>query len=158
VSVFLGSLAGESSPVHTFSPLLGAEIHVDAGATLTLDVDGEFEHGVLVDTGTLDVNGTTVERAELAFIPPGCTQLRLAAGDAPLRLLLLGGTPFGEQILMWWNFVGRTNDEIAAYRAQWQAEIGDGTTDRSQFGPVPGYEGPPIPAPTLPNVPLKPRS
>jgi redox-sensitive bicupin YhaK (pirin superfamily) len=60
--------------------------------------------------------------------------------EAPARILLLGGPPFGEDILMWWNFVARTHDEIAASRTQWQAE-----SDR--FGQVHGYPGPRLPAP-----------
>ncbi len=166
VGVFLGELAGSASPVHTFTPLLGAEVHVTAGAVLTLDVDPGFEHGVLLDTGSVEVDGTPLARGELAYLPAGRARIRLrAAGAVPsgrsagsvpgARLLLLGGAPFGERILMWWNFVGRTNAEIAEYRAQWQAEVGGVAAGR--FGVVPGYVGAAIPAPELPNVPLKPR-
>ncbi|TSE00357.1 pirin family protein [Skermania sp. ID1734] len=158
VSVFLGTLAGETSPVRTFSPLLGAEISLDPNATMDLEVDAEFEHGAIVDAGPVEVCGTRIERAELGFLGPGRTTLRLRnLSDDRARLVLLGGAPFGEKIVMWWNFVGRNTDEIAASRRQWQAEIGDGATDERQFGAVPGYEGGPIPAPVLPNLPLKPR-
>ena len=37
--VFLGELADARSPVHTFTPLLGAQLDLDPGADLTLDVD-----------------------------------------------------------------------------------------------------------------------
>lgn len=36
------------------------------------------------------------------------------------RLLLIGGEPFGEDVLMWWNFVGRSHQEIADARADWE--------------------------------------
>jgi redox-sensitive bicupin YhaK (pirin superfamily) len=36
-------------------------------------------------------------------------------------VLLVGGTPFEEQIVMWWNFVGRSRDEVASYAAAWAA-------------------------------------
>ncbi len=55
---------------------------------------------------------------------------------------------------MWWNFVGRTHDEIVAFREEWQAH-GD------RFGEVPGYVGTTDripPAPQLPNVRLKTRN
>ncbi|MCW2843333.1 MAG: Pirin domain protein [Nocardioides sp.] len=102
--VFLGSLLGDTSPVSTYTPLLGAELLLEAGATLLLDVDASFEHGVLVDTGVLAVAGTETKQNDLAYVPPGRDRLELAAYDAPVRLLLLGGPPFGESIVMWWNF------------------------------------------------------
>lgn len=157
VAVFLGALAGQTSPVTTFTPLLGAQLLVDPGATVALELDPTFEHGVLVDQGELVVDDTAVAVGELGYLPRGQQALRLHnPGDEPTRLLLLGGPPFGEQILMWWNFVGRTNAEIAEYREQWQAELA-GTAEHRRFGAVPGNDGPPIPAPRLPGVPLRPR-
>ena len=68
-----------------------------------------------------------------------------------------GGTPFGEQILMWWNFVGRTHEEVAQARAQWQAAIRGDPEGVARFGQVKGFNGAPLPAPKLPTVRLKPR-
>jgi hypothetical protein len=70
--------------------------------------------------------------------------------------VLIGGAPFGEDIVMWWNFVGRDSDEIARYRREWQDE-------GERFGRVDGYVGhdpdglPRLPAPALPGVRLRPR-
>ncbi len=75
--VFLGTLAGATSPVRTFTPLLGAELTVSPGARLVLDVDPAFEHGVLVDTGDVLVEDTPVERAALGYTAPGRTALTL---------------------------------------------------------------------------------
>src|SRR5699024_10167291 len=58
--VFLGSLLGHESPVTTFSPLVGAELRLDPGALLTLEVDPTFEHGLLVDSGEIDLEGVEV--------------------------------------------------------------------------------------------------
>ncbi len=63
--------------------------------------------------------GPTVERA---YTAPGRTTLGLRA-DEPARLLLLGGPPFAEPIVMWWNFVGRAHDEIVSLRQEWQDKI-----------------------------------
>jgi hypothetical protein len=84
----------------------------------------------------------------MLYLGCGRTELPLRA-DVDSGLMLLGGEPFEERIVMWWNFVGRTNDDIAQAREAWM------TGDR--FGDVHGYDGPPIPAPELPPVPLKPR-
>jgi quercetin 2,3-dioxygenase len=156
--VFLGSLLGQSSPVVSYSPLVGAEISIAAGGTATIETDPAFEHGVLVDTGTVSVNGTPVGAARLAYLAPGAPALELHA-DAAARVLLLGGRPLGEQIVMWWNFIGRSHEDIAAYRAAWQAAIsaGPGQPGPGRFALPPGDPLPPIPAPALPNVTLRPR-
>ena len=137
--VFLGELADARSPVHTFTPLLGAQLDLEPGADLTLDVDRTFEHGVLLDHGSVEVAGTALDVADLAFQQAGCDQLSIAnRGDGSARVLLLGGTPFPEQLVMWWNFVGRSHDDIATYRQQWQ-DHGD------RFGSVhglPRYDDP----------------
>ena len=96
---------------------------------------------------------------------PGSPQLALAAYDEPVRLLLLGGEPFGESIVMWWNFVGRTHDEVVAFREEWQAQITAGgavvadsqDVSGGRFGVVVGDHLPPIPAPEMPHVRLKQR-
>jgi redox-sensitive bicupin YhaK (pirin superfamily) len=163
--VFLGSLLGQTSPVPTHTPLVGAELRLDAGTRLELDVDPRHEHGVLVDTGVVDIAGQETKQHELAYVPPGAASLALVAGAEPARLLVLGGEPFGESIVMWWNFVGRSHEEVVAYREEWQAQItADGAVvpDSQQvadgrFGVVAGDHLPPIPAPALPNVRLKER-
>jgi redox-sensitive bicupin YhaK (pirin superfamily) len=152
--VFLGALAGLKSPVPTYSPLLGAEIVLAAHARLSLPVNPEYEHGVLVDAGPVGMSGTRLERSKLGYLPPGAATIELAnLSGEQARVLLLGGVPFEEDIIMWWNFVGRSHEEIVAFRQAWEAEL-------DQFGRVEGYAGTPrrLPAPPLPNARLKPRT
>jgi redox-sensitive bicupin YhaK (pirin superfamily) len=151
--VFLGELDGVRSPVHTFTPLLGAQLELDAGVEVTLDVDTAFEHGVLVDQGSVEACGTALAIADLAYQGTGHAALHLAnRGDGPARVLLLGGVPFTEELVRWWNFVGRSHEEIVAFREQWQGRD-------ARFGDVTGYRGDVIrlPAPPLPNATLRPR-
>ena len=106
-----------------------------------------------------------IKQHELGYLAPGATTLELTAYDAPARLLLLGGVPFGESIVMWWNFVGRSHEEVVAFRREWQEQItasGAVVPDSQdvsdgRFGIVTGDHLPPIPAPPLPNVRLKER-
>ncbi|MEV7793520.1 pirin family protein [Streptomyces sp. NPDC087512] len=150
ISVFLGSLAGTVSPVRTFTPLLGAEITLEPHAVLTLPVDPGFEHGLLVDHGNVRLAGTPLSPAELGYVAPGTGTLTLRNdSDEPARTVLLGGPPFEEEIVMWWNFIARTHEEIVQAREDWMKG--------SRFGEVEGYDGASLPAPELPNAPLKPR-
>jgi redox-sensitive bicupin YhaK (pirin superfamily) len=153
VRVFLGALGGQRSPVRTFTALLGAQLDMAPGATLVLDVDPTFEHGALLDRGDVEVGGIPLAVADLAYQPPGCDHLEIVnRGDVPARLILLGGPPFPERLVMWWNFVGRSHEDIVAYREAWQS-----ADDR--FGAVQGYRGAVgrLPAPVLPGIRLKPR-
>lgn len=157
VQVFMGTLGGLTSPARADTPLVAAQLDVPAGATVRLPVDPTFEHGVLLDSGTLTVAGTALEPAWLTYHAPGRRELVLEAGPEPVRAVLVGGEPFTEEVLMWWNFVGRTHEEVVAARAQWQAAIAGDPEGVARFGTVTGYDGPPLPAPDLPNVRLRPR-
>lgn len=149
--VFLGSLAGDTSPVRTFTPLLGAELRLAAGATTTLAVDPGFEHGLLVDQGNVRLGGVLLRPAELGYASTGFDTLTLTnESEDAARLVLLGGTPFDDQIVMWWNFIGRSHADIVQAREDWQK-----ASDR--FGAVEGYAGDRLPAPALPNATLTPR-
>ncbi|SDU90046.1 hypothetical protein SAMN04488544_1672 [Microlunatus sagamiharensis] len=153
VRVLLGTLAGATSPVPTHSPLLAAEIVLEPRATLALEVDPAYEHGLLVDVGPVGLEGTTLARSELGYVAPGAERLAVTnPTGAPARVLLLGGEPFTEPVLMWWNLVARTHEEIVALRADWEA----GT---ERYGSVEGYAGTTqrLPAPALPGTRLKPR-
>ena len=156
--IFFGSLLGESSTATAFSPLVGAQLDLPAGASVDLPVDPDFEHGVLVDSGDLTVETERVAVSHLGYLAPGRSTLHLSAGVTPVRALLIGGTPLGERIVMWWNFIGRDHDEIVRFREQWQADVVAGGSIDGRFGTVLGYDGAPLPAPEMPNVRLKPRT
>jgi redox-sensitive bicupin YhaK (pirin superfamily) len=98
--------------------------------------------------GDAQVDGVPVERGSMLYLGCGRSELPLRAA-ADSGLLLLGGEPFEEKLVMWWNFIGRSSEDIAQAREDWMA----GT----RFGEVHGYDGAPLPAPELPPVPLKPR-
>ncbi|SNR42226.1 hypothetical protein SAMN06265360_105174 [Haloechinothrix alba] len=153
VRVFLGELAGVSSPARAFSPLLGAELLLAPSAELTLDVDAAFEHGVLACTGAVTVEGTELDAGDLACLGTGTRSVTVTNRTTePARAILLGGEPFGTEIVMWWNFVGRSHEEIVRFAEEWEQES-------ERFGRVEGYSGstPRLPVPPLPGTRLKPR-
>ncbi len=162
--VFIGELLGSKSPVDTLTPeLLGAEISLAPGAKLTLDARPDFEYAVLAENTGVTVNGKDTPHRSLAYIPTGSEQIEIVAGSEPSRLMLIGGVPLGEEIVMWWNFIGRSHDEIVEYRRRYQAELGfDEMTSaddekRTLYGDFPEGQAGPLPAPPMPNARLKPR-
>ncbi|URM95008.1 pirin family protein [Actinomadura madurae] len=147
-TVILGDLDGAASPGTVFTPIVGADIVLDDGADVRLPVDPDFEYAALTMSGVTEVDGMRVEPGSMLYLGSGRRELPLRA-DGESGFLLLGGEPFDEKLVMWWNFVARTGEEIARAREDWM------TGDR--FGTVRGYDGAPIPAPVMPATPLKPR-
>ncbi|MFD6249556.1 pirin family protein [Streptomyces roseolus] len=147
-TVILGSLDGATSPGTTYTPLVGADLALTAGTETELPLDPDFEYAVLSMSGEAHVDGVPVLPGSMLYLGCGRTRLPLrASSDA--GLMLLGGEPFEEEIVMWWNFVGRTDDEIRKAREDWMA------TDR--FGEVKGYDGDRLDAPEVPPAQLKAR-
>lgn len=151
ICVLAGEALGIVSPVQVHSPLVALDLALpaDAGVAVTtaLPLRPDFEYAVLVLTGNADVDGTAAASDELLFLPAGRSQLRLRCAPGT-RLLLLGGAPMHEDVLLWWNFVGRTQEEMEQALADWQAEPpADGQAGR--FGRRVASPLPPLTAPAL---------
>jgi quercetin 2,3-dioxygenase len=148
-TVLMGSFGGATSPGTAHTPLVGVDLDVAAGADIEVPLEPDFEYGLLASSGSVTVEGAPLGQGAMLYLGTGRSSLRLTAAEAS-RLLLLGGAPFEEHLVMWWNFVGRTGEEIADYAEQWNAES-------ARFGAVVGYDGARLEAPPLPPVPLKAR-
>lgn len=164
VAVFVGELDGVDSPVRVYSPMVGAEVRFASDEPLQVDAHPTWQYGVLADSGPVLVDGHEVPAGHLAYLAPGRQSLTLAArasAGGVVRAVVIGGEPLGEDILMWWNFIGRSHDEIVAWRANYQAAIGAETGgDPAMFRPltVRTDDEPEIPAPPLPGGRLRPRA
>lgn len=139
-TVLVGAFGDATSPARQDSPMVGADLRVPAGAA-ELPLDPAYEHALVVLRGALLVEGRPVERTRTAYLGMGRTTVGLAS-PAGARVLLLGGEPFGEELVMWWNFVGRSRAEVVAAGREWERG-GD------RFGPV-ASALPRVPAPPLP--------
>lgn len=126
-TVLVGQLGDATSPARQDTPLLGAALDLRRGSAL-LPLGEAYEHLVVVLHGTLLLGDEPLHPGQSAHLAPGRVELALAAPDGA-RLLLLGGEPFPEPVVMWWNFVGRSTEELRAAREQWAS--GD-----DRFGPV----------------------
>lgn len=148
-TVLIGQLAGVRSPALSYTPLVGAEVRIDPDLEVTVPLAAEHEYAVHVVDESVVIEGTRLERGEMLYLGRGRTSFDVQARGAA-RVLLLGGAPFEEQIIMWWNFIGRDHDEVVTMREQWNAE-------HERFGVVEGFDGDRLPAPDMPNTRLRPR-
>jgi redox-sensitive bicupin YhaK (pirin superfamily) len=125
--VLVGELAGVRSAARADTPLVGAELTLKSGTT-TWSLRADFEHAVVVLEGALAIGEHVVRPGQLGYVGLGREELPTTALE-PTRALLLGGVPFPEPLVMWWNFVARTREEVAQARTQW-------ATEDERFGPV----------------------
>jgi hypothetical protein len=148
-TVLMGSFGGATSPGTAYTPLVGADLDLAAGTDVEVPLEPDFEYALLAPAGSAAVEEARLDGGGMLYLGSGRRTLRLRT-DEPARLLLLGGQPFEERIVMWWNFVGRSGEEIADFATDWNTEGG-------RFDPVVGYDGDRLEAPPLPALPLKPR-
>lgn len=141
-TVLVGDFLDTTSPVKVHSELLGVDLTSKAATSSTLSLNPRFEYGFMVLEGEASIYGHELNDDNFLFVEPGLTELKLDLA-ANSRVLLLGGVPFESPILLWWNFVGRTQEELAEARQQW-------VEGHSRFGSIPAYEGPRLEAPVLP--------
>ena len=153
-TVVMGRFADVTSPATTFSPLVGAQIRVAAGSRVRVPLNPDWEHAVVVLEGDLEVHAVASpggeparpERNDLLYLGTDRDHATVASRDGAL-VFLLGGEPFQEELVMWWNFVGRSHQEIADAWDDWQSRS-------ARFGDVAGHGDVRIPAPPMPGVRL----
>ena len=147
-TVLVGEFMGHAAMAKTFSPLLGVELVLEPG-THKIPVDAGMEHGLMLVAGDVVVAGQGMETSSLHYFEVGEAELEIIVSKTA-TMMLLGGEPLQEKILMWWNFIGRTHEDIATARSQWNKR-------EARFGSFEDNVGGWIPAPDLPNIHLKPR-
>ena len=138
-TLLMGQLADQRSPARAFSPLLGADVSGEPDRRLVLPLEPEFEHALVPLAGGCRLQGQALAIDTLYYLGRRRRELVLEGDAGGYRALLLGGAPFGETVLMWWNFVARTTEEIVAAREDWEAG--------RRFGAVAAYAGPRLAAP-----------
>lgn len=141
ITVISGEYQGARSPARHFWPIVGLEISAGVVDT-TLNLEPTFEHALLVISGEAAIDGEALPPDVMLYLGAGHAGIRLSC-DASCRIILIGGKPFEEAVLMWWNFVGRSHEELTEACLQWNAGQGS-------FGEVHGYDGGRLTAPIPP--------
>lgn len=162
--ILVGEFASHTSPVHSYTDLVGVEITFGQETSVTLPLNPEYEYGLVVDRGGArftdpfrpEMDDLVAEASDLMYFGVGRTEVAIEI-QPETRVMLLGGRPFGEKIVMWWNFIGRSHDEIEQFREAWQTERDNVSQEDAQYGIFPTEWDKTLPAPELPNVRLRPR-
>jgi redox-sensitive bicupin YhaK (pirin superfamily) len=118
-TVLVGEVAGTTSPARRDTDHVGAELDLRAGRSV-VPLHAQHEYAVVALDGPLTIGPHRLETGQLGYLGLGHDELPIAP-DGRARVMLLGGVPFPEPLLMWWNYVARTRDEIIAAHGDWSA-------------------------------------
>jgi redox-sensitive bicupin YhaK (pirin superfamily) len=123
-TILVGRFAGAESPARRDTDHAGAEIALHPGVRrAVVPLEPSYEHALVVLDGAVALGGRRVEPGALAYLGDARDELVVDA-DGPARVLIVGGVPFDEPVLMWWNFVARTHDEVSVAYDDWQSRGG----------------------------------
>ncbi len=145
-TVLVGEAFGQTAAPEVFTPLVGMDITSMGAARSTVPLRADFEHAAMCLEGEADVGGQHIVPGELLYLGTHRDELEISSDDAA-RVLLIGGEPFGEDILLWWNFVARTQEELAEATNDWNAG--------RRFGQVTGTDLPHLVAPDIAGLRLR---
>jgi hypothetical protein len=137
--VIMGELWGAKAPTTTYAHTIYAEIVLEGGGAIPLDVSAD-ERAVMLVGGDASVDGVPLGQYELAVLAPGKAMTLMSAQGG--RVMLLGGEAFTSPRHVWWNFVSSRPERIEQAKADWAA---------GRFALVPGDEAEFIPLPPRAN-------
>ncbi|GAA6119422.1 pirin family protein [Acidovorax sp. FG27] len=135
VRVLVGEAFGLRSPVATLAPALYLDVRLPAGAGLELPSLAPQMAVYPVD-GDLLLGDERLARQTLATLEPG-QATRLAATDAPVRCIVIGGEPLDGPRHLWWNFVSSRKERIVQAAHDWERQAMGHVPDETDWIPLP---------------------
>ncbi|MEN8409916.1 pirin family protein [Acinetobacter bereziniae] len=142
-TVLVGEFMDTVSPVQVHTELLGIDFFAKQQTKTRIPLNPKFEYGFMALEGDAIVNGHDLNSDNMVVLEPGISQIEVELLKGS-RLLLIGGEPFESPILLWWNLVGRTQEELKTATEQW-------INQDARFGTIPDYDGPRLEAPAFPD-------
>ncbi|MDO5685923.1 MAG: pirin-like C-terminal cupin domain-containing protein [Neisseria sp.] len=128
-TLLVGTWCERQSEVQVYTPLLAVDVLAQQEVTHRWALQVDFEYGILPLEGSICVNGQHLEVGMMAYVAPGSVSVEIAA-EKDARYFIIGGEPLHEELIVWWNLIARTPEEIAQARAQWEAQS-------ARFGDLP---------------------
>lgn len=118
--VLAGAYDGHRGPAQTFTPIDLWDVRLREGGSASLSMPEGYTAAVVVLKGTVAINGATAGEAQFALLDRSGGDITLeASSDA--SVLILGGTPIDEPVVMQGPFVMNTNDEIRQAMADFRS-------------------------------------
>lgn len=142
ITLLAGRHAQHEAPTRLYSKLVGMDVHSEAGGDVQLQLQPDFEYAVLPLEGSVVIDGETFAADEFAYLGLGRKAITMTLAPGA-RVLLIGGEPFAQPVVMWWNFVAHTRADIVQAQHDWEA-------GSERFALVPGEQSPRMTAPRLP--------
>ncbi len=141
--IIAGEFHGRRAPVPTLSPLFYVDVQLDPHARIVLEAHYQ-ERAAYVVTGPVDVerDGSFAGGQLLVFKAGRAVELR--AGNAPARLMLLGGEPMDGPRAILWNFVSSSAERLQQASEDWRAQRFAAVPDENEFIPMPAVDGKPV--------------
>ncbi|MFZ7172745.1 pirin family protein [Avibacterium volantium] len=114
-----GSYQGRTAPTQQYSPLVGVDIQFQQSQTITIEQQPNFEYGVLVLKGEVEIEGQVYQQDQLVSLTDCQSHEFKIKGEAGSHIMLLGGEPLPHKTLVWWNFVADSQDALRQAVEDW---------------------------------------
>ena len=118
IKLYSGSLAGLTSPVQNYSPIIVADIMIDADVTTVLQIPANYNTFLYVLNGNVKIgeeekqlNHDQVGWLDL-FTDTAESNLEITAGEEGARFILYAGKPTGENIVSYGPFIADSSEDI----------------------------------------------
>ena len=138
-TVLVGQVGDARSDARRDTEHVGVDL--DLRSDVELPAQRSFEYGIVPLEEEIEVEGQVAGPGHLVYLGPGRDEVRVRTRRAA-RAMLVGGVPFEEPILMWWNYVARTRDEISAAHQDWPGRSDRFPVPPSSLAPI-DVGGPP---------------
>jgi quercetin 2,3-dioxygenase len=118
IKLYSGSLAGLTSPVQNYTPLIVADITIDADASTVLQIPANNNTFLYILAGNVKVGNEKKQLSEDQvgwldlFDDAAQSDLQLTAGEKGSRFILYAGKPTGDSIVSHGPFIADSAEDI----------------------------------------------
>ncbi len=118
IRLYSGSLAGLTSPVQNYSPMIVADIIIEAGITTVQQIPANYNTFLYVLKGNVKIGEEEkqLNQDQVGWLDRlneiGESDLELTAGEEGVRLVLYAGKPTGDHIVSHGPFIAGSSEDI----------------------------------------------